>query len=278
MEIETYIKSFFNLYNISFNKCVVKRINSEVYIYIYYFKDLSFKNKTWLRFKRSRSRKRKRPSKALKPSLNKFVLKHSIYKYTPLSENNYLNYSVKDLILNSIINLLKNTKVKIKYINTSKPNKVFKSNNFVFYKEQKLKNFKTKNIKKSFWKIGRNLGFGRIRTVNRKFITLLHNSIVTKNLDGFLDELALLLRSFVRKPQPLFNYLNKLFLVLAPKLNVKGIQMQFKGRFNNATRTKVRTLKYGKIPLQTLNANILYGMRHVFTIYGVCSIKFWLYI
>jgi hypothetical protein len=276
IEIERYIKSFFNLYNISFNKCVVKRVNSEVYIYIYYFKDLSQKKRVWLSFKRTKRRKKVTKKNNLK--INKYISKHSTLSNKELLKSSSSKLTVKNLILNSLINLLQTTQVKVKYINVYKSNNIFLNNNVNVYKGKKLKNIKDKNIKQSFWKVGRNLGFGRIRTINKKFLTLFYNSIITKNFDSFLDELSFLLRSYVRKPQPLFNYLNKLFLVLGPKLNVKGLQLQFKGRFNNATRTKVRTLKYGKIPLQTLDAKILYGMRHVFTIYGVCSIKFWLYI
>jgi small subunit ribosomal protein S3 len=76
----------------------------------------------------------------------------------------------------------------------------------------------------------------------------------------------------------LFSFFNKLFNILGPKFNIKGIKLQFKGRFSNAKRTKVRLIKYGKIPLQSLNVPVLYGDRHVLTIYGVCSVRFWLYL
>nr|YP_009163725.1 ribosomal protein S3 [Triparma laevis]BAS19179.1 ribosomal protein S3 [Triparma laevis] len=56
----------------------------------------------------------------------------------------------------------------------------------------------------------------------------------------------------------------------------KGIKILISGRFNNAPRAKTRLLQFGRIPLQTMDAQIDYYKTDAFTPSGVFGIKVWI--
>jgi small subunit ribosomal protein S3 len=49
------------------------------------------------------------------------------------------------------------------------------------------------------------------------------------------------------------------------------------GRLNGAEMSRTETYRQGKIPLQTLRADIDYGFTEAFTTYGLIGIKVWIY-
>ena len=70
--------------------------------------------------------------------------------------------------------------------------------------------------------------------------------------------------------QHLFNFFfkkNKLF---------KGVKLVLKGRLKGKTRSSKYILNLGSAPLQTISQNIHYSKIHIFTIYGVFGMKFWI--
>ncbi len=58
---------------------------------------------------------------------------------------------------------------------------------------------------------------------------------------------------------------------------VKGAKIRMAGRLNGAEIARRETLHFGRMPLQTLRANIDYGEAVAGTTYGAIGIKVWLY-
>jgi small subunit ribosomal protein S3 len=56
-----------------------------------------------------------------------------------------------------------------------------------------------------------------------------------------------------------------------------GIKIICKGRLGGAEMSRQESYKRGKIPLQTLRADIDYGFAEAFTTYGLIGVKVWIY-
>lgn len=61
------------------------------------------------------------------------------------------------------------------------------------------------------------------------------------------------------------------------KQNVNGIKIQVSGRLNGAEMARSEWIREGRVPLQTLRADIDYATAEANTIYGVLGIKVWLF-
>lgn len=61
------------------------------------------------------------------------------------------------------------------------------------------------------------------------------------------------------------------------KANIKGIKIQVSGRLNGAEIARSEWIREGRVPLQTLRADIDYSYKRAHTIYGVLGIKVWLF-
>ncbi len=59
--------------------------------------------------------------------------------------------------------------------------------------------------------------------------------------------------------------------------DVQGAKIMVKGRLDGAEIARDEHLEKGKLPLQTLRANIDYGSATAFTTYGTVGIKVWIY-
>jgi small subunit ribosomal protein S3 len=63
----------------------------------------------------------------------------------------------------------------------------------------------------------------------------------------------------------------------AQKQNVNGIKIQVSGRLNGAEIARSEWIREGRVPLQTLRADIDYATQEAKTIYGILGIKVWLF-
>ncbi len=63
----------------------------------------------------------------------------------------------------------------------------------------------------------------------------------------------------------------------AQKQKVNGIKIQVSGRLNGAEIARSEWIREGRVPLQTLRADIDYATSEANTIYGVLGIKVWLF-
>ena len=61
------------------------------------------------------------------------------------------------------------------------------------------------------------------------------------------------------------------------KLGAKGIKTQVSGRLGGAEIARSESYHEGTIPLQTLRADIEYGVARANTTYGVIGVKVWIY-
>jgi small subunit ribosomal protein S3 len=66
-------------------------------------------------------------------------------------------------------------------------------------------------------------------------------------------------------------------LQAAQEENVSGIKIQVAGRLNGAEIARSEWTREGRVPLQTLRADIDYSAKEANTIYGVLGIKVWLF-
>ena len=64
---------------------------------------------------------------------------------------------------------------------------------------------------------------------------------------------------------------------IAQEDNVSGIKIQVSGRLNGAEIARSEWVREGRVPLQTLRADIDYSVKEANTIYGVLGIKVWLF-
>ncbi len=64
---------------------------------------------------------------------------------------------------------------------------------------------------------------------------------------------------------------------IAQGKNVEGVKIMAKGRLDGSEIARKEWLAKGRIPLQTLRANIDYGTATAYTTYGTVGIKVWIY-
>ena len=65
---------------------------------------------------------------------------------------------------------------------------------------------------------------------------------------------------------------------LLQRCNVlKGFKVQVAGRLNGAEIARAEWAREGRVPLQTLRADISYSTHRANTIYGVLGIKVWIF-
>ncbi|HOK35112.1 MAG TPA: 30S ribosomal protein S3 [Candidatus Pacearchaeota archaeon] len=61
------------------------------------------------------------------------------------------------------------------------------------------------------------------------------------------------------------------------KKEIEGIKIKIKGRLDGVEIARSETFKKGKLPLQTIRANVDYAETRAYCTYGVVGIKVWLY-
>nr|YP_009550242.1 ribosomal protein S3 [Tisochrysis lutea]YP_009873635.1 ribosomal protein S3 [Isochrysis galbana]AUM82544.1 ribosomal protein S3 [Tisochrysis lutea]QKW88518.1 ribosomal protein S3 [Isochrysis galbana] len=61
------------------------------------------------------------------------------------------------------------------------------------------------------------------------------------------------------------------------KSGTKGFKLQVSGRLNGAEMARDEWLREGRVPLQTLRADISYATARAYTTYGVIGIKVWIF-
>jgi len=74
-----------------------------------------------------------------------------------------------------------------------------------------------------------------------------------------------------------FRRVIKKAVQMAKDVGCEGIRVKVKGRLGGAEIARAEKYMYGKIPLQTLRANIDYGFTEAHTTYGLIGIKVWVY-
>ncbi|MDO8561079.1 MAG: 30S ribosomal protein S3 [bacterium] len=57
----------------------------------------------------------------------------------------------------------------------------------------------------------------------------------------------------------------------------KGVKLSLSGRLDGSEMARYEWLKKGRVPLQTLRADIDYAQKNAYTTYGVIGVKVWIY-
>ena len=61
------------------------------------------------------------------------------------------------------------------------------------------------------------------------------------------------------------------------RAKIQGIKIQISGRLNGAEIARTEWIREGRVPLQTLRANIDYSYKTAKTIYGILGVKIWVF-
>nr|ARO90368.1 30S ribosomal protein S3 [Bangiopsis subsimplex] len=83
--------------------------------------------------------------------------------------------------------------------------------------------------------------------------------------------------SHLETKQVNFRRIVKSAIQKAQKANIKGIKIQISGRLNGAEIARSEWVREGRVPLQTLRADIDYTHQVAYTTYGILGIKVWLF-
>lgn len=81
----------------------------------------------------------------------------------------------------------------------------------------------------------------------------------------------------IEKRMPYRRLMKRAIETAMQNQEVKGVKVKLGGRLNGAEISRTDWLAAGKMPLQTLRANIDYGEATAFNTYGTIGIKIWLY-
>lgn len=124
------------------------------------------------------------------------------------------------------------------------------------------------------------LGIDNLRQELQKL--LFHNKQIRINLIEIKepDQEATLIAEFIAQQlekRIAFRRAVRQGIQRAQKANINGIKVQVSGRLNGAEIARSEWIREGRVPLQTLRANIDYSYKTAQTIYGILGVKVWLF-
>ena len=146
--------------------------------------------------------------------------------------------------------------------------------------EQKLKEFRLKNLSSLFpttrWEPKSHSQGTKTRFENKKFAQI---AVHVTKLSNPGSEAAFIAEFLVEQLEKriAFRRAIRQCIQRAQKSGVKGIKIQVSGRLNGAEIARSEWVREGRVPLQTLRANIDYSFRTAKTIYGLLGIKIWIF-
>jgi small subunit ribosomal protein S3 len=116
----------------------------------------------------------------------------------------------------------------------------------------------------------------KIQKTTLKNTKIIFNIIEIKDVDLNASLLNDYIVELLEKRTP-FRRAVKKALERAQFAKVKGIKIQVSGRLNGAEMARTEWVRHGRVPLQTISANIDYSSKEAKTIYGLLGIKIWLF-
>lgn len=81
----------------------------------------------------------------------------------------------------------------------------------------------------------------------------------------------------IQNRKPFRRVLKQMLEKIAANREVKGVKIVLKGRLDGAEMARYEWGKKGRIPLQTIRADIDYAEKTAFTTYGTIGVKVWIY-
>ncbi len=108
-------------------------------------------------------------------------------------------------------------------------------------------------------------------------ISIKFYSVKPKTLESKASLIAESIVDDLEKRKAFRGVIKKAKEQLMAKSSVKGVKIQVAGRLNGAEIARTEWVRAGRVPLQTLKANIDYCYRTANTIYGIIGVKVWIY-
>lgn len=98
-----------------------------------------------------------------------------------------------------------------------------------------------------------------------------------KSPTGSAQLVAQNIASEIERRIPFRRAMKKAIEQVMQNKEVQGIKVMISGRLDGAEMSRSEHLSCGKIPLQTLRANIDFAQVNAYTTYGVVGVKVWIY-
>lgn len=180
------------------------------------------------------------------------------------NQNDKIYSSFTGILLESLSNFTKNTSIII--LTLHKINVLLK----IKYKKRQLKNLKTIRFHLR--------RFSRLKFFNQTINILLITVRLKNSAQLLTDYIVIVLKTL--KKQDFFFFFIKQSLEQLLKLKIsriRGLKLKINGRINLNRRARTFQLLCGSIPLQTINANIAYAHKVLFTQNGSFGINTWIF-
>lgn len=81
----------------------------------------------------------------------------------------------------------------------------------------------------------------------------------------------------IEKRLPFRRVMKQALEKISASKEVKGVKIALKGRLDGAEMARYEWLKKGRIPLQTIRAQVDYAEKTAYTTYGTIGVKVWIY-
>ena len=108
-------------------------------------------------------------------------------------------------------------------------------------------------------------------------ISIKFYSVKSKNLETKATLIADSIVDDLEKRKAFRRVIKQAKETLMANSKVKGVKIQVSGRLNGAEIARSEWVRAGRVPLQTLRANIDYCYKTANTIYGIIGVKVWIY-
>nr|YP_009240435.1 30S ribosomal protein S3 [Partenskyella glossopodia]BAU62569.1 30S ribosomal protein S3 [Partenskyella glossopodia] len=189
------------------------------------------------------------------------LIRESIYNYFELINNSKNKKNLNDLIV--ITNIYISRKFDQININIS----IVSLNNEFFEIVHKLQKLLTINLMKL---VNNNRNFSNSSKIS---VTLKESSEINVNAIFIAKCLIIDLENRI----PFRRALKNIIGVVQKQKELLGIKIRVSGRLNGIEMARSEWVRKGRIPLQTLIANIEYSNDFAHTKYGLLGIKVWIY-
>jgi ribosomal protein S3 len=239
LQIQRYVYGILYNFNVICNRCIIKRVNNTILLNIYlYLRVVNPVDKELIKLL----------------SVKKKGKKKSITKKKDFQSTKGLVFLSIARILEMALVKLTSTRVSVRF--------------FPLYSVTKTKYYRSVSF------ISRSLRF--LNSVT--YLHLFDLSVSTRNASLLAQFISLNLHNHIRNVRFFLRFLDRLIGLSMSHYGFRGLKLTIKGRLNGARRARVIVIQKGKVPLNTISANISYGFSNAMTIYGLCSVKVWIYL
>lgn len=111
----------------------------------------------------------------------------------------------------------------------------------------------------------------------RSHIFLKFHPVKKAQVDSHASIIAGRIVDEIERRKPFRRIIQKAKENAMKQTNVRGVKIQVSGRLNGAEIARTEWVRAGRVPLQTLRANIDYIYQPAYTIYGVIGVKVWVF-